>query len=80
MVGKGTREVEVVGSNPGNAEKNHSAHICAKNHATYDLRRECGEKKKYIFIFIHAVNIYFNTQKNDTRQLYVDIGDKIRIP
>jgi hypothetical protein len=62
VVSEGTREAEVVGSNPSNAEKI----VCAK--------------KEFFFIFIHAVNIYFNMQKNDARHLCVDIGDGLRIP
>ena len=79
VVGKGTREAKVVGSNPGNGRKNRK-HIRAKKRGTCDLRRERGGKKKIFFIFIHTKNIYFNTQKNDTRQLFVDIGDGLRLP
>ena len=34
----------------------------------------------YFLIFIHAANIYFNMQKNDTGHLCVDIDDGLRIP
>jgi len=68
-----------MGSNPGNGRKNRK-HIRAKKRGTCDLRRERGGKKKIFFIFIHTKNIYFNTQKNDTRQLFVDIGDGLRLP
>jgi len=63
VVGEGTREAEVVGSNPSNVGKNHAA--C-----------DAGAvgKRKYL-IFIQTANIYFSMQKYDTRHLCVDIGD-----
>ena len=77
MAGKGTHEAEVVGSNPGNIEKIARAHTREKNHETCE---RAGKKKIFFWIFIHAANIYFSTQKNDARHLCVDIGDGLRIP
>ena len=48
MEGKGTREVEVVGSNPGNGGKNRT-------------RAYSRKKSRDLQIFIHAANIYFST-------------------
>jgi hypothetical protein len=57
VVGEGTREAEVVGSNPSNAEKNRTCAYSRKK--SRDLR---GRWEKNIFLtFIHAVNIYFST-------------------
>ena len=71
VVGKGTREAEVVGSNPRNAGKNRTrAYSCKK---LRDLQ------KNLFLIFIPTANIYFNMQKNDARHLCVDIGDGLRI-
>ena len=54
-----------------------------KNHTraySRDLRHERGGKKKIFFIFIHTKNIHFNTQKNDTRHLCVEIDDGLKLP
>ena len=82
MVGKGTREAKVVGSNPGNTGKNRTrTYLCKK---LRDLRKKnrnsLGEKENIFLIFIHTANIYSSTQKNDARHLCVDIGDRLRIP
>jgi len=70
VVGKSTREAEVMVSNPSNA---------GKNRATCDA--SAVEKRNFnFFIFIHIANIYFTMQKNDIRHLCVDIGDGLRIP
>ena len=61
---------EVVGSNPSNDGKIACAHIRAKK----------IPRLIFILIFIHTANIYFSTQKNDARHLYVDIGDGLKIP
>ena len=73
MVWKGTREAELVDSNPSSARKNCTrAYSRKKNHA--------WDKENIFLIFISAANIYFSTQKNDARHLCVDIGDGLRIP
>jgi len=87
VVENGTREAEVVGSNPGNARKNHTR---AKNHATCDffwffsrckyLFYSRWDKENNFLIFIHTVNIYFNPQKHDVHHLCVDIGDGLKPP
>ena len=70
IVGEGTREAEVVGSSPSNAEKNRTR--------AYSLKKS-HNLKIFFFIFIPAANIYFSTQKNDARHLCVDIGEGLRI-
>ena len=81
MVGEGTRETEVVSSNPSNAEKNRTRAYSRKK--SLDLRlatRARCEKENIFLIFIPAANIYFSMLKNDARHLCVDIGDGLRIP
>ena len=58
MVGKGTCEAEVVGSNPDNVGKNRTCAYSRKK--SRDLRGR-WEKENIFLIFIHAVNIYFST-------------------
>ena len=58
MVGEGTREDEVVGSNPSNAEKNRTRAYSRKK--SRDLRARW--EKEIFFIFIQAANIYFSMQ------------------
>ena len=76
VVGMGIRKVEVVGSNPGNSEKNRTRAYSRKK--SCDLRHERGGKKNF-FIFVHIENIYLNTQKNDAPHLCVDIDDGLRL-
>ena len=77
MVREGTREAKAMVSNPVNGGKNRT------REKSRDLRldtRARWEKENIFFIFIHAVNIYFSMQKNDTRHLCQHIGDGLRIP
>jgi len=79
VLGKRTREAEVVGSNSGNTGKNRTRAYSRKK--SRDLRRERGGKNKIFFLnFIPTANIYFSTQKNNACHLCVDIGDVLRIP
>ena len=73
MVGKRTREVEVVGSNLGNAGKNRTRAYSHKKQLMWEI-------ENINLIFIHAANIYFSTQKNDACYLCVDIDDGLKIP
>ena len=52
VVGKGTREAEIMGSNSGNARKNRTR--------AYSRKKLRGGKNIFL-IFIHAANIYFST-------------------
>ena len=74
MIRKRTCEAEIVGSNPGNGKKSHARIFAQK------IAQARWEKENIFLIFIHAANIYFNTQKNGVRHLCVDIGDGLRIP
>jgi len=67
VVGKGTREAEVVGLNPSNAGKNRT-------------RAYSRKKSRDLRLLFPLQIFYFSTQKNDARHLCVDIGDGLRIP
>ena len=69
MVGKGTREAEVVGLNPGNG---------GKNRATCDA--SAVGKRKY-FLFLFTLEIFILTRKRMIpHHLCVGIGDGLRLP
>ena len=69
---KGTREAEIVNSNPGNGGKNRTR--------AYSRKKYLSGYPRIFFIFIPTRNIYFNIQNNDARHLCVKIGDGLRLP
>jgi len=61
VVGEGTREAEIVGSNPNNA---------GKNRATCDFRRERGGKN-ILFLFLFKLQIFILACKSMILVTYV---------
>ena len=65
VVGNGTREAEVVGSNPSNAEKNRT---CAYSRKKSHKR---GGKKKIFFWFLFSLQIFILARKRMMAVTYV---------
>ena len=68
VVGEGMRGAEVVGSNPDNARKNHTRAYSRKK---FDMRRQCGGKKKIFFWFLFMLQIFILARKRMMSVTYV---------
>ena len=69
VVGKGTRETEVVGSNPSNARKNRTRAYSRKK--SHDLRHAHIREKENIFLFLFPLQIFILARKRMMPITYV---------
>ena len=68
VVGNGMRKAKIVGSNPDNARKNHTRAYSRKK---FDMRRQCGGKKKIFFWFLFMLQIFILARKRMMSVTYV---------